>query len=203
MRPPAGAGDGGQYRQARPRVERDQRRRAPAYPRLSSTGLGEDRRHGRWLEPPPMSSRLTESIDFHGQALLLRAERQKVIAGNIANADTPAFAARDFDFRAALAEATGARDLAPGGGAAPTAPAVVQATTHAGHLAAGGGTGGPGRIDSTVLKYRATEQPSIDGNSVDLDRERASFADNAVRYEAGLRFINGSVRTMLSAIRGE
>ncbi|RPH42867.1 MAG: flagellar basal body rod protein FlgB, partial [Burkholderiales bacterium] len=45
------------------------------------------------------ASRLTESIDFHGRALLLRAERQKVIAGNIANADTPRFAARDFDFK--------------------------------------------------------------------------------------------------------
>jgi flagellar basal-body rod protein FlgB len=74
-------------------------------------------------------------------------------------------------------------------------------TTHAGHI--GGGTGGAGRIDSTVQKYRATEQPSLDANNVDLDRERANFADNAVRYEAGLRFINGSVRTLLSAIRGE
>lgn len=140
------------------------------------------------------TSRLTESIDFHGRALLLRAERQKVIAGNIANADTPGYAARDFDFKSALAEATG-----PARGAATTAPAV--ATTHAGHL--GGPTAGGGRIDSTALKYRRTEQPSVDANTVDLDRERAQFADNAVRYEAGLRFINGSVRTLLSAIRGE
>jgi flagellar basal-body rod protein FlgB len=147
------------------------------------------------------ASRLTESIDFHGSALLLRAERQKVIAGNIANADTPRFAARDFDFKAALAEATGSR---PDGAAAPASQAV--ATTHAGHIGGGtggGGTGGAGRIDSTVQKYRATEQPSLDANNVDLDRERANFADNAVRYEAGLRFINGSVRSLLSAIRGE
>jgi flagellar basal-body rod protein FlgB len=53
------------------------------------------------------------------------------------------------------------------------------------------------------MRYRVAEQPSLDANTVDLDRERASFADNAVRYEAGLRFINGSVRTLLSAIRGE
>jgi flagellar basal-body rod protein FlgB len=144
------------------------------------------------------ASRLTESIDFHGRALLLRAERQKVIAGNIANADTPRFAARDFDFKAALADATGERD---GATAAPGAQAV--ATTHPGHLGGAGGTGGGGRLDSTVQKYRVTEQPSLDANNVDLDRERANFADNAVRYEAGLRFINGSVRTLLSAIRGE
>jgi flagellar basal-body rod protein FlgB len=147
-----------------------------------------------------MNNRLTESIDFHGRALVLRAERQKVIAGNIANADTPGFAARDFDFRAALAEATGAREpVATSATSRPVAPAV----THAGHLGGAAGSGHGGRVDSTVLKYRATEQPSLDGNSVDLDRERANFADNAVRYEAGLRFINGSVRTMLSAIRGE
>ena len=144
------------------------------------------------------ASRLTESIDFHGRALLLRAERQKVIAGNIANADTPRFAARDFDFKAALADATGERE-----GAAATSGTQGVATTHPGHLGGAGGTGGTGRLDSTVQKYRVTEQPSLDANNVDLDRERANFADNAVRYEAGLRFINGSVRTLLSAIRGE
>jgi flagellar basal-body rod protein FlgB len=153
-----------------------------------------------------MSGRLTESIDFHGRALLLRAERQKVIASNIANADTPRYAARDFDFKAALAEATGYDPAASKGAGAATGPttkpaqAPAVAATHPGHL---GGTGGPGRVDSTVMRYRVAEQPSLDANTVDLDRERANFADNAVRYEAGLRFINGSVRTLLSAIRGE
>jgi flagellar basal-body rod protein FlgB len=151
-----------------------------------------------------MSSRLTESLDFHANALLLRAQRQKVLAGNIANADTPGYAARDFDFRAALAEVTRDPSVAEGATSAVTGRLPVRVTaTHAAHLAPAGGTGGPGRIDATALRYRVTAQPSLDANSVDLDRERASFADNAVRYEAGLRFINGSVRTMLSAIRGE
>jgi flagellar basal-body rod protein FlgB len=153
-----------------------------------------------------MSGRLTESIDFHGRALLLRAERQKVIASNIANADTPRYAARDFDFKAALAEATGYDPTAAKGAGAPAGPTTepagtpAVAATHPGHL---GGTGAAGRVDSTLMRYRVAEQPSLDANTVDLDRERASFADNAVRYEAGLRFINGSVRTLLSAIRGE
>jgi flagellar basal-body rod protein FlgB len=43
----------------------------------------------------------------------------------------------------------------------------------------------------------------MDGNSVDLDRERANFADNSVRYEATLRFINGYSKTILSAIQGQ
>ena len=152
-----------------------------------------------------MTSRLTESLDFHGRALLLRAERQKVLAGNIANADTPNYAARDFDFRAALTEATGwtppaaggTTAAAPGTGATPPST-VALAATRAGHLG-----GGAARVDATATRYRVSEQPSLDRNTVDLDRERANFADNAIRYEAALRFVNGSVRTMLSAIRGE
>lgn len=153
-----------------------------------------------------MSGGLTEPIDFHGRALLLRAERQKVIASNIANADTPRYAARDIDFRAALAQATaGSAGQGPAGGNARAGASGAGgglAVTHAGHLGTASGAP-PGRVDSTALKYRVVEQPSIDGNTVDLDRERANFADNALRYEAGLRFINGSVRTLTSAIRGE
>jgi flagellar basal-body rod protein FlgB len=147
-----------------------------------------------------MTSRLTESLDFHASALLLRAERQKVLASNIANADTPRYASRDFDFKAALADATAGQS--PGSEPAAGAPgrAVPVTVTSAAHI---GGAAGAGRVDATALRYRVTEQPSVDANTVDLDRERANFADNAVRYEAGLRFINGSVRTMLSAIRGE
>ena len=54
-----------------------------------------------------MISRLTDGLDFHSQALVLRAERQRLIASNIANADTPGFQARDFDFASALRAATG------------------------------------------------------------------------------------------------
>ena len=64
------------------------------------------------------------------------------------------------------------------------------------------GKSGAGASNPKLL-YRQPDQPSIDGNTVDLDRERANFADNSVRYEATLRFINGSVRTILSAIRGD
>jgi flagellar basal-body rod protein FlgB len=50
--------------------------------------------------------------------------------------------------------------------------------------------------------YRLPTQPSIDGNTVDMDTERAQFAENAVRYEAALRFLNGQIKTILSAIQG-
>ena len=136
-----------------------------------------------------MLNRLTDSLDFQGQALQLRSERQRLIASNIANADTPGYIARDMDFAKTLKAATGSL---------PAAGAL--ATSHTGHL----GTGGAGGAKvAGELLYATPSQTNLDRNTVDMDRERASFADNAIKYEATLRFINSSVRTSLSAITGQ
>ena len=148
---------------------------------------------------------MTDALDFHGRALQLRASRQETISSNIANADTPNFKARDFDFSAALREANG---MAPADSgmreALPAAegglPTVALARTHRGHRAMGMGAMHNGQPE---LKYVNPEQPSMDGNTVDLNRERAQFSQNAVGYEASLRFLNGRIRTMMTAIRGE
>ena len=73
-----------------------------------------------------------------------------------------------------------------------------SARSSTGHL---GGASGP--AGEPNLLYASNSQNNLDGNTVDMDRERASFADNSVKYEATLRFINGSVRTMLEAIKGQ
>lgn len=136
-----------------------------------------------------MIDRLTSTFDFHAEALKLRSERSRVLASNIANADTPHYKARDFDFRSALAAAVGQQSVRA---------AAQPVRTSAKHLAAaGGGAGAP------TLLYRTPLQTSLDGNTVDLDRERASFAENTVRYEASLRFLNGQIRTLLTAINGQ
>jgi flagellar basal-body rod protein FlgB len=126
-----------------------------------------------------MVPRLTESLDFHSRALELRAERQRVIASNIANADTPGYQARDFDFAAALRAATG------------DAGGIAQG------VAGSGSAGAP----QPVLRYAVPSQTNLDSNSVDMDRERAAFAENAVKYESTLRFINANVRTTLDAMK--
>lgn len=138
-----------------------------------------------------MLDRLTANLKFHGEALALRAERQQVLASNIANVDTPNYKARDFDFGQALRQATGGSASSHAG----TAPPLRLPLRAGGTL--------PGTPGGTRLAWRVSGQPSIDGNTVDLDRERASFADNSLRYEATLRFINGNVRNLLSAIRGD
>lgn len=134
-----------------------------------------------------MLNRLTSTLDFHGQALALRSERQRLIASNIANADTPNYVARDLDFAAALKQATGAQQ-----------GAAVMAATQPGHIA----LGGTAAAVQSHLMYATPSQTNLDRNTVDMDRERANFADNSVRYEATLRFINSNLRTTLDAIRG-
>ncbi|MDP2261848.1 MAG: flagellar basal body rod protein FlgB [Hydrogenophaga sp.] len=133
-----------------------------------------------------MFEQMTARLDFQSNALLLRSQRQQVIASNIANADTPGFVARDFDFAKALKGASG---MSTGG---------AVATTDARHMRLGASPGG-----KPDMAYTVQTQPSQDGNSVDLDRERANFVDNTIRYESTLRFINGHVKTMLSAIQGQ
>lgn len=131
-----------------------------------------------------MIARLTEGLDFQGQALMLRAERQRVIASNIANADTPGYQARDFDFAATLRAATGSSGAGNG-----IAQGVMQQPNASGARA------------TPVLRYAVPSQTSLDNNSVDMDRERAAFADNAVKYESTLRFINGTLKTTLDAMK--
>jgi flagellar basal-body rod protein FlgB len=135
-----------------------------------------------------MLNKLTQSVNFQGQALVLRSERQRLLASNIANADTPGYVARDMNFSQALAQATG--QLKTASSVAVSAPGHIG-----GHSTA--------TAVSSHLTYAAPSQTNLDRNTVDMDRERANFADNSVKYEASLRFINSNVRTMLEAIKGQ
>lgn len=119
-------------------------------------------------------------------ALNLRAYRQEVLASNIANADTPRFKARDIDFKSTFAGAMGA----VGGD-------LALANTAPGHLQADGAS----RFGAALL-YRTEQQSAVDGNTVNLDAERAAFADNAIQIEALLTFLRGGFKDMTAALQG-
>ena len=141
-----------------------------------------------------MLANLTSSLDFQSKALVLRAERQRVIASNIANADTPGYVGRDINFKEAMNEATGATTQSLSLGT------TSDGNTDSRHIPLQASTASLG---SSALRYTIQSQPAMDGNSVDMDHERANFVDNSVRYEATLRFINGQAKTLLSAIQGQ
>ncbi len=123
------------------------------------------------------------------QALQLRAQRLELIAGNLANADTPGYKARDIDFRRAMASVAGG---APG-------PGELR-RTHARHLAAAGlaANGDP----AADVRFRLPSQPSMDGNTVETQREQAAFMDNAVRYQASLTLLDGRIKSAINTLRG-
>ncbi len=137
-------------------------------------------------------NKLDAAFSFHESALRIRAQRQELLAANIANADTPNYKARDMDFAAALKNALAGT---PGSG-------VTPVTTSPQHIA------GDNSIPSSPSKpgdiqYRGVIQGSVDGNTVDMDVERNQFTDNAIRYEASLTMINGQIKKMLAAIQGQ
>lgn len=132
---------------------------------------------------------LDKHIGVHADALRIRSQRAELIANNLANADTPNFKARDVDFRAALA-ASGYGNAAGG---------IAMSTTQGRHL---GGTAALNGTDP-ALRYREPLAPALDGNTVDVQVEQASFGENAVRYQATLSFINSRLRGLMTAITGQ
>jgi flagellar basal-body rod protein FlgB len=134
-----------------------------------------------------MVSKIDNAFFFQERALGLRAQRQQVLAGNIANADTPHYQARDFDFASALQEAVAGRGESD----------LSVARTHARHLPGTEGEGTP------RLLYRTPMQDSADGNTVEMDVERTQFSDNAIRYQAGVTFVTHQVKMLLSSIQAQ
>lgn len=135
-----------------------------------------------------MIDRFHEQLKVQAQALSLRSERQALIASNIANADTPGYRAVDADFAAALKRTTLPSPLGEGSGerVSRALPSTTSTATFLAH----------------EVRVTAPAQAAQDGNGVDMDAERARFADNAVKYEAALRTLNHQVKSLLAVIQG-
>jgi flagellar basal-body rod protein FlgB len=125
-----------------------------------------------------------QAFGIHEQALKLRAKRAEVLAGNIANADTPGYKARDFDFHAMLRQEVGS--------------AQKVRTTNPRHIQVDAGI-----VPPSQMGYRVPSQPSLDGNTVDSQLEHSAFASNALEYQASLRFVSGQIRSLMTAIKGQ
>lgn len=123
----------------------------------------------RWI---PVGEGRAASRDgaFWEKALRLSDQRIGLIAANIANADTPNFRASALDFKAALEHAT--MQVKPIG---LSATALQHLTTR------------PEASADLFVRYRPGTQASLDHNTVDLDVERAAFADATVRHQFTLQ----------------
>lgn len=133
-----------------------------------------------------MIDRIDALLQVKRTALNARAYRQELLASNIANADTPNFKARDIDFKGALEGALAGR----------TEGSLSMARTSSRHLGS--------EFDQAFgasAKFRMEFQPNVDGNTVNMDVERAAFAENAVQMEAMLTFIRSDLGTLQTAMQ--
>ncbi|HEU0197049.1 MAG TPA: flagellar basal body rod protein FlgB [Nevskiaceae bacterium] len=130
-------------------------------------------------------SGISAYLAFDSAALGLRYERQQVLSNNVANADTPDFKARDFRFAQALEAATGS---AAGEPLAMEASSVRDLPPSA-------------ETSPAALLYRVPFQPSLDGNTVDMNAERAELTDNALQYETSLTLLKGKLSELNTAMQ--
>ncbi len=134
-----------------------------------------------------MLDKLDSEFRFQQHALSLLTQRQGILASNIANADTPGYLARDIDFSQQLKETVNRSQT--------TDNNMSMTVTSERHIA-----------DSTHLMsdsrplYRIPDQPSADGNTVDMDRERVNFADNSVKYQSSLTFLTSQIKNMMTVV---
>ena len=125
---------------------------------------------------------IKKQLTFFGSALNIRNKRNDVIASNIANAATPNYKARDINFLDEFKKVTNTGEIK---------------TTHSNHI--------PTKNYNISGKafYRDPVIASLDGNTVELSVEQMQFAENTMKYQTTLKFLNGKITKMISAIRGE
>lgn len=121
---------------------------------------------------------------FWETALRLRSQQMELIASNIANADTPNYKARDIDFKTALQQALAIQ------------PSIKLTTTSPQHHSA---TSNP--FAESLASYRVELQPSVDGNTVDMDVERSAFAQSSIMYEFTLQHAVGKYKDMIDLFK--
>ncbi len=134
-----------------------------------------------------MVSKIDSALQFNRTVLNLRSARQELIASNIANVDTPNYKAKDIDFAKTLQGAMSGNTVK-----------LQMAGTAPHHLSSGTGES----VMGAPVMFRNVVQPSADGNTVDMDVERAQFADNALRYEASVKFVDNQIKNVFTALQG-
>ena len=125
-----------------------------------------------------MGMNLDQALGIHAHTLNFRVERARILAGNLANVDTPGYLARDYNFKTAMAD-------------------IVRRLERPGSDRFAAGSGG-----GSELLYRVPMQPATDGNTSELGAEQARFAANAMDFQTSLTFLNMKLSGLKAAIEG-
>ena len=119
-----------------------------------------------------------KALGVHPFSLQLRMDRAEIIAGNLANVDTPGFKARDINYKQIMQD-------------------VAYRVEHGQSLPL------TAAEDGHQLLYRTPYQASADGNTAELNIEQANFAANTMDFQTSLTFLNMKISGLQKAIKGE
>jgi flagellar basal-body rod protein FlgB len=143
---------------------------------------------------------IDDYLGTHANAIRLRSQRTKLLASNIANADTPNYKARDMAFAEVLRDVGGAPQFAP----KKLSLSRSQGSSSGMNMTNDRHINGRQSVSTAApLMYRQPQEASLDGNTVDKDMEQARFAENTIRYQASLEFIKSRVSGLVRALRSE
>ena len=124
----------------------------------------------------PGADRITSLLSTF---LSVQSLRSQTSAANVANADTPGYAAKEVEFADFLRSA--ARDaLAPDASAGSSAQGLATA---------------PRMVE------QAGNALGLDGNNVDVQREMTTMAETGMNYLLGTQLLQSRLRTLRAAIR--
>ncbi|MEH6578107.1 MAG: flagellar basal body rod protein FlgB [Amphritea sp.] len=132
-----------------------------------------------------MAISFDNALGIHEQAVNVRVRRAELLANNIANSDTPNYKARDLDFQSILQGAQSGKSL----------PMTVTHQEHNSSIV--------NPDFAAELMYRIPNQPSVDGNTVNLQEEMARYTENAIDYQASFTFLDKKFKGLMGAIKGE
>lgn len=127
-----------------------------------------------------MAINFDKALGVHPFALQVRTERAQILAGNLANVDTPGYLARDIDYKQILASVS--QQMASGRQANEWLSATQDELQHP--------------------LYRIPFQSSVDGNTAELGVEQSQFGSNAMQFQTSLAFLNMKITGLAKAIEG-
>ncbi|MFI5304177.1 MAG: flagellar basal body rod protein FlgB [Nitrospiria bacterium] len=123
-----------------------------------------------------------KTIDLLEKSLDIRSEKNRVIASNIANQDTPGYRAKEINFKDSINAAS-----------APSSLTLLK--TSSSHL--GGMLGGSPDLSVTEIPGASKQ---LDGNTVNNEMEMAKLAENQINYSASIQFISEKFKLINYAI---
>jgi len=153
---------------------------APILQHLSAESIFKKARH--------MPS-LDSYFGFNSAAADVKSRRLEIISGNITNASTPGYKAKDLDFAKVLKQYSSA-----------SSNTATMRATQAKHIGAAGAL--RQNMDSAITYYTPLN-PSLDNNTVEMGVEQARFGRAVADYQASIQFLENKISGMRKALRGE